>query len=258
MDRYYGWLFLVSLIVSFVCFWNRNNFDSELVPARQLLDEPRQTPTRQQPFKVTVNDQIYEIYPQYEYTLSGMVVSYRHHDGNARLHKAWNDHLNMADVCVVWGTNLTNVDLNDFEFRNAQFTCFYRTDDAKAWHAFDATKLSNNHLISGDPLIRKKVMDMGIGDQIHIRGWLASYGQNGSINRGTSTVRTDTGNGACETIYVKHFHIMQEGNNSWFTALYISLLVNLILAFFYFRQTPVLHQKIPESIDHEQLNADRL
>jgi hypothetical protein len=30
--------------------------------------------------------------------------------------------------------------------------------------------------------------------------------------RGTSTVRTDTGNGACETIYVSEFQILKKAN----------------------------------------------
>lgn len=248
---------MLSLLTSIACFWNRNNFDSEFSPVQQVLQEPSQRPIELQPFTAKVNEKVYEIYPQYDYAISGLVVSYRHHDGDAMLHRAWNDHLNMADVCVVWGKNTTDIDLNDFEFRNAQFTCFIQAHDPVNWQSFDMTQISNNHLISDNPLVREKIQDLRIGDQIHIQGWLASYGQDGRINRGTSTVRTDMGNGACETIYVKHFQVLQEGSSAWRMGMYLSLFLSFILAIVYFRQKPILHNKL-ESYTHEQIDADRI
>ena len=152
---------------------------------------------------------------------------------------------------------MTNIDLNELEFRNAQFTCYVSTQDLATWQMFDRNKLSNNHLISDNPVVRKQIQDLEIGDQIYIRGFLAEYGQNGNVHRGTSTVRTDTGNGACETIYVKQFHILQEGSNVWRTAMYFSFLINLILAFIYFRQKPIMHRH-QESETYEQIDADRI
>ena len=40
-----------------------------------------------------------------------------------------------------------------------------------------------------------------------MRGWLAGYSNDDGFRRGTSTTRDDTGNGACETIYVDEFQI---------------------------------------------------
>jgi hypothetical protein len=57
-----------------------------------------------------------------------------------------------------------------------------------------------------------------VGDQIRIKGWLSSYGvaKNGKLiggKRGTSTVPNDTGNGACETIYLQTIHILKSMDN---------------------------------------------
>ena len=51
------------------------------------------------------------------------------------------------------------------------------------------------------------------GDQVRLRGVLAEYRnpQNGFF-RSTSTTRDDTGNGACETIYVTDFEIVRKAN----------------------------------------------
>ena len=44
----------------------------------------------------------YRVEPLFSYELYGLVVSYRQHDGESSMHRWSNDHLNMADVCVVW------------------------------------------------------------------------------------------------------------------------------------------------------------
>jgi hypothetical protein len=109
------------------------------------------------------------------------------------------------------------LDLNEFEFWNGQFTCFFKTRDQAAWRAFEKTGLSNNHLLTEDPYLRDMIERVRIGDQIRIRGWLASYGNEHGFSRGTSTTRTDTGNGACETIYVRDFAILASMENGWRT-----------------------------------------
>ncbi|MDH3899639.1 MAG: hypothetical protein OEU51_01170, partial [Gammaproteobacteria bacterium] len=42
-------------------------------------------------------------------------------------------------------------------------------------------------------------------------------------SRGTSTTRDDTGNGACETIYLKQFEILQPLDNGWRTLMSLAL-----------------------------------
>ena len=45
-----------------------------------------------------------------------------------------------------------------------------------------------------------------------IKGMLANYeNQANNFERGTSITRTDTGNGACETVYVTDFSIVKKG-----------------------------------------------
>ena len=95
-------------------------------------------------------------------------------------------------------------------------------------------QLSNNHLISADDFIRRQVRKIGIGDQVRVRGYLAGYSSPGVGKRGTSTTRTDTGNGACETIYVEHFDIVSKATSFWRISMWASLalfIVGLVLHF---------------------------
>lgn len=220
-------LIFASLPVLLVSFWNRNTLPGDIDYVPQVFEEPRQTATRNKPFDIRYKGIDYEVEPQYDYELHGMVVSFRHHDGNSRMHLRSNDKLNMLDVCVVWGDNLRHPDLNDLDFWNGIFTCNVSTRDQAAWDAFDMYQLSNNHLISDDELIRDRVSGLKVGDQIRVRGSLASYGSTGGGKRGTSTTRLDTGDGACETIFVEDFSIVRPARSNWRLAMYASLLALL-------------------------------
>ena len=226
----------VVIVVSFSClivsFWNRNEIPGNIDYAADTLTEPKQSPTRKQPFSAVYNEVEYLIEPQFEYELYGMIVSYRHHDSNSRMHFLANDHLNMLDVCVVWGDNTQHPDLSKIEFWNGIFTCVVQTRDQQAWDAFDMYQLSNNHLISADEYVRDQVRDIKVGDQIRVRGYLASYSSGGGGKRGTSTTRLDTGDGACETLFVEQFEIIRSASSYWRVSMYLSaLLLGLGLLF---------------------------
>jgi len=82
-------------------------------------------------------------------------------------------------------------------------------------------------------------MEARTGDQVHFKGYLAEYKlEDGSFERGTSVSRDDQGNGACETVFVTDFEILQSANDWWWLTYYyvrfilISCLVLLFILFF--------------------------
>jgi hypothetical protein len=227
MEKLVQWVFIGSLGLLPISCWQRDDFVSELNILPELAVEPAQQSVSQDPFSVRLNDVDYRVEPQYDYDLHGLVVSYQHHDGDQMLHRLWNDHLNIADVCVVWGRNATALNLKAFEFWNGQFTCFFRTGDDIAWRQFDKTGISNNHLITEDGYLRDLIDEIQIGDQIRLQGWLANYSNGDGFHRGTSTTRTDEGNGACETIYVTRFDILSTMANGWRSVFVAAMLAML-------------------------------
>lgn len=192
MYRYNKYLFFFSLIGLLTCFLHRNDFPSELNISSFMADEPVQRVVNEEPFTVTFNDVDYLVEPLYEYELYGVLVSYAHHEGGS-LHEKWNDHLNVSDFCVVWGSNTDSTWLNKINFWNGQFTCNFETQDQAAWQQFKPNMLSNNHLLSDDPALRKRLEAVNIGDQVRLKGYLSKYSNNSGFKRSTSTVRTDTG-----------------------------------------------------------------
>ncbi|MGH8193812.1 MAG: hypothetical protein ACREQ8_05325 [Woeseiaceae bacterium] len=226
---------LAAVLLLLVSFWKRNDIPDDIVLPPAIDEEPLQSATMREPFPVEYGGVVYRVDPQYDYDLYGLVVSYRQHDDSSRMHRLANDHLNMADLCVVWGSNARSEYLNKLDFWNGVFTCNVKTSDSAAWASFDMTKLSNNHLISNDAAIRDRVLDVKIGDQVRVRGVLASYGS-GDARRGTSTTRRDTGDGACETIFVDQFEIVETAPGAWRTIMVLSLALAAITLIRHFRR----------------------
>ncbi len=214
-----------NFVLLLVSFWNRNDLPQNIDYVAEILNEPLQTATSKASFDASYNGVKYRVEPEYAYDLYGMIVSYRHHDGDSRMHLAANDHLNMLDVCVVWGDNTINRQLHKIDFWNGIFTCNAQTRDQEAWDSFDMYQLSNNHLLSDDEFVRDRVRDIQIGDQIRVRGYLASYSNEKGGTRGTSTTRLDTGDGACETLFVERFEIIEPATSYWRMSMYLSLVL---------------------------------
>ena len=216
---------IASALTLLVAFWNRNDLPGAIAFDAKLGDEPRQREIHTPPVVVPYAGVDYRVEPLYDYELYGLVVSYRQHDGESSMHRWSNDHLNMADVCVVWSDTAFSPTLSKLDFWNGIFTCNVQTRDSVAWSNFSMNQLSNNHLISANPYIRDRVAEVRIGDQIRVKGSLARYGAVGGSLRGTSTTREDTGNGACETILVDEFEIVVPGFSFWRAAMWTSLVV---------------------------------
>jgi hypothetical protein len=210
-------VFCISLILLLTSCWQRNDFPDDMAIMPALMEVPEQHAASEEPFTVTNNGTVYRIEPRYRYDLHGLVVSYAHHNGNYSLHRLWNDHINVADVCVVWSENANPADLNNIEFWNGKFTCNFQTGDAGTWERFRENRISNNHLLTDDSRIRKAIKQVRIGDQIRVRGWLVNYSNNAGFSRSTSTTRDDKGNGACETIFLRQFEILKSLDNGWRT-----------------------------------------
>jgi hypothetical protein len=218
-------LFVRLWLAGAVLVWGVAVWRSESLPPPERLgaalrQEPRQSATTREPFAVTVGAITYRLEPLYDYELDGLVVSENDTAPwwtRSNLHRRVNDFLNVKDVCVVWGVNAASGVYRQLQFSSGEFTCYARPRSAAAAAAFDPTALSNNHLLAADEGLRRVLRSVRRGDQIHLRGVLAAYSHDHGLpfRRGTSTRRDDTGNGACETIYVSEARIVRTGNPHW-------------------------------------------
>ncbi len=215
LEKLFKWLFLSSVLVLALTFIWKDRMPEPAFYDLASLKDPMQQPTWRKPFVTEVNGQQYRIEPQFEYALDGVVVSYNDADAITDIwhHRKWQDFLNVRDLCLIWGDNLANGVYQQMDFHNDSWTCWAYWPDAATGSRFSMTQLSNNHLLADDYEVKRALMSAQPGDQVRFKGFLASYANpaNG-FERGTSTVRTDTGNGACETVYLQDFTIVRQAN----------------------------------------------
>ncbi|MCL2076410.1 MAG: hypothetical protein FWH15_08270 [Betaproteobacteria bacterium] len=186
-----------------------------LLPA--LAQEPIQKPTSALPFTTNFDGISYQVKPLHEYELWGLVVSMHHSDSWwDSFHRNTGDFLNVVDLCVVWGkSNALSGLYEKLSFSSGQFTCYYKTSDRETWERFVNEEISNNHILATDYAIKRRIKDVRVGDQIHFRGYLAEYSNSKGMYRSTSTARTDTGPGACETVFIETFEVLRRGPRLW-------------------------------------------
>jgi len=221
----------IAALVFAVSFFMRNRLPDKSLILEPLLQDPVQTKDGvPEPFEVTRKDVTYTVTPLFRYELWGMIVSY--HDSASFIdlsHKLWNDYINVKDVCVIWGKNVETGVYKRMTFHNRDFTCFYRYPDRETGELFTEDCLSNNHLLPANLFVDAAVRKARKGDQVRFKGWLVSYGQKGApYARGSSTVRNDRGNGACEVVYVTEFEILREANAAWRTLYKLSLVLMVL------------------------------
>lgn len=219
LSRLPGPLMLAGLIAIAASLWMRHALPDPHQTLPTLQAEPLQVPDRRAPFTVAAGGVTYTVQPLYRYEIQGLVVS-RHDAGvwwDVLHRKDWNDHLNVVDLCLIWGPNLRNDAYRAIRFWSEVYTCNAGTDSAQTWARFDENALSNNHLLASDPRVVRLLRRIRPGDQVLIRGHLAEYAHDHgrTFRRGTSTVRTDRGNGACETLWVREAMLLREANRGW-------------------------------------------
>lgn len=150
----------------------------------------------------------YEVTVKYKaaYDITALVVSTKKYSGSSLA-----DRIAPKDLALAWGTVAEYNDRIDFHW--SQSGRWYR------WYVNSAAELSpvggerevsrqsaNNHLIASTDSIKSDIAKIKAGDVVRITGYLVDL--KGEKTDGTyytwnsSTSRDDTGDGACELIYV--------------------------------------------------------
>lgn len=210
-------LLLLSLMLSLLSYAYKDRLPEPAYYQGFDLSAPEQTRTEREPFNVQNSGIDYHIEPVANYHLRGVVMSYHDSDQFSDIYhrKDWNDYLNIRDLCVIWGENVRNGVYLDMSFENTTWTCWATSREPSLGVHFHFDQLSNNHLLSPDPQMQQAIMGARPGDVIAFSGVLAQYSNRQGFYRGTSISRADTGNGACETVFIDDFQVIHKANAGW-------------------------------------------
>ena len=215
LEKSFKTLFVLGLLAAIALYFSTVDLPPASFYDIESLVEPVQQATRQDSFTTRVNGENYLIKPIYDYELEGVIVSYHNADDFSDIwhHRSWKDFINLRDLCVIWGSNVETGVYLDMEFHNGSWTCWFSWPNSEVGKRFQMAQLSNNHVLIDDETIKSELMKSEPGDHIRLKGVLAEYSNPGSgFFRSTSTTRDDSGDGACETIYLTDFEIVKKAN----------------------------------------------
>ena len=162
-------------------------------PGILAADEPSQYEVHEPPF--AFND--VEISPQAGYDIEARVLSAEHYlmDAGANLAP--------VDLAVGWGPMSDTAVLNHFKVdQGARFYTIYPDDNA-----LDITTAlqhsANMHLIPASGDVKHQLKKIKAGNIVHLRGYLVNISRSDGFYWHSSLNRNDTGDGACELMYVQ-------------------------------------------------------
>jgi hypothetical protein len=137
-----------------------------------------------------------------EYTVEGVIKS----------KKKYNDYpsrIAQYDVALAWGSlNEKEIDSHINYSQRGRWYYYSYDRNVSVSSSYIAEHSANMHLINQDPLVLKKIENINVNDHIKLIGYLVNVNfDNGTW--GSSLTRTDTGNGACEIMYVTDVEVIE-------------------------------------------------
>lgn len=246
----------VTIILFIVSFFARKVFPTaqEILPP--LLQEPIQLAAGRAEFIFRYRGSAYQVAPVAEYQIAGLVVSHNQIDSLMDIYHT-SDSVDLKDICVIWGKNLQTDDFRSVSFWSNAWTCHWGYYDGID---FSNREVANNHLLAADTKIQKQIRNLHIGDQIVLQGMLVDYSLEGSsFTRVSSRSRDDTGNGACEVVFVENVKVLKSAHPYWNViyayggwAIGFLILLKIIL---FFKSS---HREKNSFDDHERERKERL
>ena len=140
------------------------------------------------------------------YDIDALVISTHNYSGSGL-----DSRLVPRDIALAWGKVAEYNTRIDFNWSQSGRFCRFELhgDDYRNACQYCPNyecEASNNHLIACDSSIRSKIKKIRRGDHVRIKGYLVNLRAVTSDGKtyywNSSTSRSDTGNGACELIYV--------------------------------------------------------
>ncbi len=203
-----GWV-LAALAIGAVAVWKvvLPRLLSTAAPHAVVLDtDPVQTPM-EPPEQLTVlrDGRVYRVEKQHAYEVQGEVLSASSYD------VTWTNDFADVDVGLIWGPRRKQLK-DRFKFFQMGRWLFWRTDTEPSQEdrAEVTTHISNNHLIpaEGSQHLGWAFRRISKGDVVRLKGWLVRItSAKGDVYAQSSTRRDDTGDGACEVVWVEELQV---------------------------------------------------
>jgi hypothetical protein len=170
---------------------------SEAAPRPNALKEPVQEEPVRDPFAETRGRLTYRISPRAAYDVAARVgATERYWSGASGRLLPW-------DFVLTWGAVTKDPAWSSISFTQTGRFYLWSTRDASLDPGYVSSHTANTHLLPGSSRVASALARVRRGDVVRLEGDLVDIDGPGGFVWRTSLTRTDTGAGACETLYVR-------------------------------------------------------
>jgi hypothetical protein len=164
-------------------------------PVQTILEKPETV-------YISVDEKNIPIVLLAEYTVEGVIKS-------KKKYTDYSSRVSQYDVALAWGNlNEKEIDSRIRYSQSGRWYYFNFDKNVSVSSSYIAEHSANVHLINQDLLILKKIENLNINDHIKLIGYLVSVNFDNGVWE-SSLARTDTGNGACEIMYVTDVEVLE-------------------------------------------------
>ncbi len=115
--------------------------------------------------------------------------------------------LSKTDLALGWGTMSDEAILDTITIRQSRRWYHWKTPELVIPRRDIERQSANMHLIPASDAVQDVIDDAKEGQIIHLKGYLVNARNEDGFVFKSSLTRNDTGDGACEVIYVEHARI---------------------------------------------------
>jgi hypothetical protein len=168
----------------------------ESAPPPNALKEPGQEPPDREPFPDTRGSRTFRITPRAVYDVAARVgATERYRSGASGALIPW-------DFVLAWGAMSREPAWSHVSFLQTGRFYAWRCDSTLE-PSYVASHTANTHLIPASGRVASALAHVRPGDVVRLEGDLVDVEGPGGFTWKTSLTRTDTGPGACETLFVR-------------------------------------------------------
>lgn len=195
-------IILLVLLIKWIMFPMANEKLSDLIDVYQ---DPVQKETQAEPFIIERKGYQFTVKPLAEFDISALVVSKK------KYFSGIDADIVPLDLGVCWGDVAKPEYLKSLQFQQYMRFLIYRIKGALPFgYDYIGTHAGNIHIVPGNNRIKKVALSLGKKDKIRMQGYLISIRSNNYkylYTRNSSLTREDTGDGACEVMWVNRIRV---------------------------------------------------
>jgi hypothetical protein len=195
-----GLLFSLSGIsLALLFLWFNSTAEITYGPGIMAPDTPVQTTSSlSSPFEFNG----YQITPLAQFEAHARVLSRKYYSRGREAD------LSPVDLALGWGPMSDEANLNHIRIRQSMRFYFWNVDRFPIPRSEIEHNSANMHFIPSNNLVKKELKKVRKGDIVSFSGYLIRANGQDGWQWVSSLTRTDTGNGACELIFIESFEIV--------------------------------------------------